>query len=87
MLFKLLNKLLPKNEQRIYAYLVHRQEYLELIDSGDQHRAFSYLSKKLKPYEDISVAQHSNEMKELCYLLTCKSVSESDHFRFVFYFI
>eukprot|EP01041_Mallomonas_annulata_P009082 gene9082-18819_t len=77
----LISKLVPKSDQRKYSYHLHRQEYLELIDAGEHHRAFTFLSKRLKPLEDIADAQSPNELKELSYLLTCKSVSESQTFR------
>ena len=63
-------------------YHIYRQDFLELVDAGENHRAFQCLMKRLKPLEDISESQSPHEMKELCYLLTCKAVAESDLFRY-----
>mmetsp|Transcript_16902 Transcript_16902/g.25475 ORF Transcript_16902/g.25475 Transcript_16902/m.25475 type:complete len:708 (+) Transcript_16902:82-2205(+) len=81
---KLLSSLVPKPSLRCFIYHILRQQYLELIDIGDHERAYSFLMKHLKPLEDIAIAQGQggNEFKELCYLLTCKSVGESDHHTF-----
>ena len=50
--------------------------HLPLVDMecavGSQ--AFTYLTKKLKPYEGQQ--SHPEEFRNLCYLLTCKSISE-----------
>jgi hypothetical protein len=78
---KLLGKLLPKNDLRRFLYQLYRQEYLELIEASEYQLAFAFLRGRLKPYEDIANAQGRDEFKELCFLLSCKSVAESDLFR------
>ncbi|OQR91077.1 hypothetical protein THRCLA_22491 [Thraustotheca clavata] len=61
-----------------FLYAVCKQEYLELIDRQEYQKAFTYLTTHLKPMEKIS---GKAEFKDLCYLLTCKSINEVDSFR------
>ena len=79
---KLLSSLVPKCSQRCFLYYILRQQYLELIDNGEQERAFPFLIKHLKPLEDIAVSQRSkseeSEFKDLCYLLTCTAIGEAE---------
>lgn len=56
------------------------QEYLELIERQEYQKAFAFLNRHLKPME-ATAASTPNEFLNLCYLLTCKSVSDADHFR------
>eukprot|EP01027_Heterolobosea_sp_BB2_P009061 GEZU01013406.1.p1 GENE.GEZU01013406.1~~GEZU01013406.1.p1 ORF type:complete len:568 (+),score=81.26 GEZU01013406.1:190-1893(+) len=63
---------------KTFLYAVYKQQYLELIESGEYQKAFTYLTKRLKPLE--SVATRPGEFKDLCYLLTCKSVQEAPSF-------
>lgn len=79
---KLLSTLAPKSSQRCFLYFLLRQQYLELIDNGEHERAFPFLTKHLKPLEDIAVSQGArgevSEFKELCYLLTCSAIGEAE---------
>lgn len=85
----LVAKLLGKHLKKFHAahqgflYAVCKQEYLELIDRQEYQKAFTFLTTHLKPLEKVAVATSSSrhEFKELCYLLTCKAVGESDAFR------
>ncbi|CEG48172.1 WD40 repeat-containing protein [Plasmopara halstedii] len=85
----LVAKLLGKHLKKFHAahqgflYAVCKQEYLELIDRQEYQKAFTFLTTHLKPLEKVAVATSSSrhEFKELCYLLTCKAVGESDGFR------
>lgn len=61
-----------------FFYAAHRQHYLEVLDRGEYQQAFSFLTKRLKPLEKFAPAR---EMKDLCYLLTCKSVQDAPAFR------
>ncbi|KAF0728199.1 hypothetical protein Ae201684_014024 [Aphanomyces euteiches] len=61
-----------------FLYAVCKEEYLELIDRQEYQKAFTYLTTHLKPMEKISGKQ---EFKDLCYLLTCKSINEVESFR------
>ena len=85
----LVAKLLGKHLKKFHAahqgflYAVCKQEYLELIDRQEYQKAFTFLTTHLKPLEKVAVATSSSrhEFKELCYLLTCKAVGESNAFR------
>jgi len=57
-----------------FLYCVYKQQYLELVDRQEYQKAFTYLTKKLKPYEGHQ--SHPEEFRNLCYLLTCKSISD-----------
>ncbi|RHZ02309.1 hypothetical protein DYB26_006557 [Aphanomyces astaci] len=61
-----------------FLYAVCKEEYLELIDRQEYQKAFTYLTTHLKPMEKVSGRQ---EFKDLCYLLTCKSITEVESFR------
>ncbi|KAJ0397456.1 hypothetical protein P43SY_006555 [Pythium insidiosum] len=79
---KLINKHLKKyHSQQGFLYAVCKQEYLELIDRQEYQKAFTFLTTHLKPLEKISNLSNRHEFKDLCYLLTCKSVGEVDAFR------
>ena len=54
---KLVSSLVPRASQRCFLYYILRQQFLELIDNGEQDRAFPFLVKHLKPLEDIAVSQ------------------------------
>eukprot|EP01052_Picozoa_sp_SAG31_P041731 SAG31_NODE_6409_length_2030_cov_1.370274_2_plen_298_part_00 len=55
-------------------YAIYRQQYLELIDRQESQKAFSLLSRRLKPLEGMQRSE--DEFRDLCYLLTCKSISD-----------
>ncbi|PVU86082.1 hypothetical protein BB560_006816, partial [Smittium megazygosporum] len=60
-------------------YRVYKQQYLELVEEGEFQKAFSLLTKKIKPLE-----RHENftgEFRDLCYLLTAKSVQDAPSFK------
>ncbi len=59
---------------KAFLYAAHRAQYLELIEGGESQKAFTHLTKRLKPLE--SVAPSPSDFRDLCYLLTCKSVQE-----------
>mmetsp|Transcript_92 Transcript_92/g.252 ORF Transcript_92/g.252 Transcript_92/m.252 type:complete len:620 (-) Transcript_92:93-1952(-) len=59
-----------------FLYCVYKQQYLELVDRQEYQKAFTYLTKKLKPFEKQRA--HPEEFKDLCYLLTCKSIADVD---------
>ncbi|KAN0036022.1 hypothetical protein ACTA71_005320 [Dictyostelium dimigraforme] len=67
-----------KNHQS-FLYAVYKQAYLELIEKQEHQKAFSYLNKRLKPLEGRQ--NNADEFKDLCYLLTCRSVQESNSFK------
>ena len=78
---KLGTKQLLKRQLRPAMYIIHRQEYLELIERQEFQRAFTLLTKRLKPLEAVS-RTHGNaqEFSDLCYLLTCRSVRDVEAF-------
>ncbi|CAM9473591.1 unnamed protein product, partial [Hapterophycus canaliculatus] len=78
--FSLITKNLSRLHQKRFLYAVYRQEYLELIERQEYQKAFAFLNRRLKPMEGTA-ASTPNEFLNLCYLLTCKSVSDADHFR------
>jgi len=71
--------LFHKYNQSAFLYEVYKQQFLEMIDNGEMQKAFTFLTKKLKPLKAMQA--HENEFKDLCYLLTCKSVQEAPSFR------
>lgn len=64
--------------QSQFLYAVYKQQYLEFIDSQNYQKALAILSKKLKPLERYAYTK--SEFRDLCYLLTCQSVTECDQF-------
>ena len=59
-----------------FLYCVYKQQYLELVERQKYQKAFTYLTKKLKPFEKQRL--RPEEFKDLCYLLTCKSIADVD---------
>ena len=55
-------------------YAIYKQQYLELVDKQEYQKAFQLLSRRLKPLENMGATQQ--EFKDLCYLLTCKSIMD-----------
>ncbi|KAJ2236371.1 hypothetical protein IWW45_001850 [Coemansia sp. RSA 485] len=66
-------------DKKHILYNVYKQQYLELIDDNESQKAFTVLNKHLKPLE----AQQSfqGEFRDLCYLLTTKSIQDAPAFR------
>lgn len=60
-----------------FQYAVYRQQYLELIERQEYQKAYTYLMRRLKPMETLQ-SENSNDIKDLCYLLTCKNVADVD---------
>ncbi|KAI9362948.1 WD40-repeat-containing domain protein [Zopfochytrium polystomum] len=65
--------------QKAFLYAMYRQQYLEYIEHHDLQKAFTHLNKRLKPLEHLSTT--AQEFRDLCYLLTAKSVHEAPSFR------
>lgn len=59
-------------------YAVHKQCYLEYLERREIQHGFTYLTKRIKPFEAIIPA---DEMRDLCYVLTCRSVQDAPSFR------
>ncbi|KAJ2681657.1 hypothetical protein H4R19_007297, partial [Coemansia spiralis] len=66
-------------DKKHILYKVYKQQYLELIEDNESQKAFATLNKYLKPLE----AQQSfqGEFRDLCYLLTTKSIQDAPAFR------
>ncbi|KAJ2470705.1 hypothetical protein GGI02_002751 [Coemansia sp. RSA 2322] len=66
-------------DKKHILYSVYKQQYLELTDDNEAQKAFTTLSKHLKPLE----AQQSvhGEFRDVCYLLTTKSIQDAPAFR------
>ena len=61
-------------QPKSFLYACHRQQFLELVEDQEYQKAFTHLTKRLKPLE--ASAASLGEFKDLCYLLTCRSVHE-----------
>ncbi|KAG0217380.1 hypothetical protein BGX33_010683 [Mortierella sp. NVP41] len=75
---KICSKPLFKN-QKSFLFAVYKQQYLEYIEHREMQKAFTFIQKRLKPLE-----QHQKtpaEFKDLCYLLTTKSIHDAPSFR------
>lgn len=75
---KLLTKNMFKN-QKAFMYAVYKQQYLELLEKQEYQRAFTHLTKRLKPLERY--AGSPEEFKDLCFLLTCKNIQDAPSFK------
>eukprot|EP00760_Papus_ankaliazontas_P017499 PhM_4_TR17293/c0_g1_i1/m.4511 len=63
---------------KAFQYALARQQYLEIVSSRDSQKALAFIVRRLKPLEQYAPEA---EFHALCYLLTCRSVHESSHFR------
>ncbi|PRP87067.1 hypothetical protein PROFUN_04803 [Planoprotostelium fungivorum] len=75
---RLLTREIFKNN-RDFTYSVYKQIYLELLEKQEYQKAFTYLTKRLKHLGGR--VDDSEEFRDLCYLLTSKSVQDSHHFK------
>ncbi|KAI9206639.1 WD40-repeat-containing domain protein [Polychytrium aggregatum] len=75
---KLMIKPLVKNH-KAFMYSIYKQQYLEYIEHHETQKAFTHLNKRLKPLEHLQTTP--NEFKDLCYLLTAKSVQDAPSFK------
>jgi len=77
---KLIGKLGLKNHKdKAFLYAVYKQQFLEHIENGEFQKAFTYLTKRLKPLEKMQAIP--GEFKDLCYLLTCNAVQDAPSFK------
>ncbi|KAJ3281957.1 hypothetical protein HDU79_010366, partial [Rhizoclosmatium sp. JEL0117] len=72
------SKPLIKN-QKAFLYAVYKQQFLEYIDHHEIQKAFTHLNKRLKPLEQFQTTP--TEFRDLCYLLTSKSVQDVSSFK------
>ncbi|KAI8866339.1 WD40 repeat-like protein [Ramicandelaber brevisporus] len=65
--------------QPSFLYAVYRQQFLEHIEHHETQKAFTCLNKRLKPLEHLRATP--DEFRDLCYLLSAKSVQDAPSFR------
>eukprot|EP00039_Didymoeca_costata_P012849 m.187094 g.187094 ORF g.187094 m.187094 type:complete len:527 (+) comp15600_c0_seq3:55-1635(+) len=66
------------NQDSRFLYAVHRQQYLEQLERREIQQGFTFLTKRIKPFESIIP---KDEMKDLCYVLTCHNVQDATSFK------
>ncbi|KAI9168631.1 hypothetical protein H9P43_008004 [Blastocladiella emersonii ATCC 22665] len=66
-------------QHKPFLYALYKQQFLEYIEHHEVHKAFSLLNKRLKPLEHFQTT--ADEFRDLCYLLTAKSVHDAACFR------
>ncbi|KAL2915354.1 hypothetical protein HK105_205219 [Polyrhizophydium stewartii] len=75
---KLCSRPLVRNNKS-FLYAAYKQQYLEYIEHHEIQKAFTHLNKRVKPLEHLQTTP--SEFKDLCYLLTAKSVHDVPSFR------
>ncbi|KAE8225292.1 hypothetical protein CF319_g1947 [Tilletia indica] len=75
---KLVSKQLVKNH-KAFQYAVYKLQFLEHIEHREYQKAFTFLAKRLKPLEHYQ--PHKTEFRDLCYLLSAKSITDAPSFR------
>lgn len=66
-------------DHKSFHYSVFKQQFLEHIEHSDTQKAFALLCKRIKPLE--SYQKSSDEFRDLCYLLSAKSVQDAPSFK------
>jgi hypothetical protein len=64
---------------KTFLYSAYEQQYLEYIEHHEIQKAFTHLNKRLKPLEHLQ--RTPTEFRDLCYLLTSKSVQDVPSFK------
>ncbi|KJE94136.1 WD-repeat protein [Capsaspora owczarzaki ATCC 30864] len=59
-----------------FLHAIYRQQFLEMVERSEYQNAFSFLTKRLKPLEHVN----PDEFKDMCYVLTAKSVQDAPSF-------
>ncbi|KAK4054467.1 hypothetical protein OIV83_000961 [Microbotryomycetes sp. JL201] len=65
--------------QNALLYALYKQQFLEHIEYRELQKAFTLLNKRLKPLEHFQPTP--TEFKDLCYLLSAKTVHDAPCFR------
>jgi len=68
-----------KDACKYLNYEIYKQQYLELIHRQEQNKAFAFLKKRLKPFQQLKGKMR--EFQDLCFLLTCNQVNEAQSFK------
>ncbi len=69
-----LPKISAESKHRSLSFLVARQQFLEMVDSGESSKAFAFFMKRIKPMEDTI---SKKDFTDLLYLATAKSVADA----------
>lgn len=69
---KLATKQLLRRNYKSFQYACFVQEFLEMIDRQEYQKAFTFLTKRLKPLEAFGRQARPGEFHDLCFMLTCK---------------
>ncbi|KAI8840284.1 WD40-repeat-containing domain protein [Chytridium lagenaria] len=75
---KLCSKPIMKN-QKAFLYAMYKQQFLEYVEHHEVQKAFTHLNKRIKPLEHLQTTP--NEFRDMCYLLTAKSINDVVSFR------
>lgn len=75
---ELLAKPLVRNVNA-FRYAVFKQQFLEHIEQREFQKAFTFLNERLRDLEHYQ--PYRGEFRDLCYLLSCKSISDAPSFR------
>ncbi|KAI8614000.1 WD40-repeat-containing domain protein [Chytriomyces sp. MP71] len=75
---RICSKPIVKN-QKAFLYAMYKQQFLEYIEHHEIQKAFTHLNKRLKPLEHYQTTPQ--EFKDICYLLTSKSVQDVPSFK------
>jgi len=70
--------------KKSFLYAIAKQQYFELMERNDVQQAFDFLLRRLKPLEDVATPE---EFRDLCYVLTCRSVQVGLCFILSFLFV
>ncbi|KAL3899107.1 MAG: hypothetical protein SGCHY_002285 [Lobulomycetales sp.] len=65
--------------QKPFLYAVYKQQYLEYIEHREVQKAFTHLTKRIKPLEQFQST--ASEFRDMCYLLSAKSPQEVASFK------
>lgn len=65
--------------QKSFLYACYKQQFMEYVEHHELQKAFTLLTRKLKPLEHFETIP--NEFRDLCYLLTSKSINEVASFK------
>jgi WD40 repeat protein len=76
------DKLLDKpvvRKSNAFKYAVYKQQYLEMIEQRDYATAFTFLNERIRELEHYQ--PFAGEFRDLCYLLSGKSIGDAPSFR------
>ncbi|KNC74874.1 hypothetical protein SARC_12589, partial [Sphaeroforma arctica JP610] len=64
--------------KRPLLFMIYKEQYLEQLEQREYQKAYTLMTRKLKPLEHYALP---GEFRELCYLLTCSSLQDSPVFK------